>query len=104
MLINEWQEKFLQLVTEGKYNVFPPAMIKALLAEEADYTKWTEMAEKFFSRYEGLTITISGHSGTEKGLTPAALWWDIDLIAEPAPEGLLLENGDPIDSTPITEE
>ena len=36
-----------------------------------------------------------------------ALWWDIDLIAEPAPEGLLMENGDPIngeDSTPITEE
>ena len=104
MLITEWQEKFLQLVTEGKYNVFPPAMIKALLAEEADYTKWTAMAEKFFSRYEGLTITISGHNGTEKGLTPAALWWDIDLIAEPAPGGLLMENGDPIDSTPITEE
>ena len=104
MLINEWQEKFLQLVTEGKYNVFPPAMIKALLAEEADYTKWTEMAEKFFSRYEGLTITISGHNGVEKGLTPSALWWDIDLVAEPAPEGLLLESGDPIDGTPITEE
>ena len=107
MLINEWQEKFLQLVTEGKYNVFPPAMIKALLAEEADYTKWTEMAEKFFSRYEGLTITISGHNGAEKGLTPAALWWDIDLIAEPAPEGLLMETA--IRSTvkitpPITEE
>ena len=107
MLINEWQEKFLQLVTEGKYNVFPPAMIKAWLAEEADYTKWTEMAEKFFSRYEGLTITISGHNGTEKGLTPAALWWDIDLIAEPAPEGLRLKSGDPVngeDSTPSTEE
>ena len=104
MLITEWQEKFLQLVTEGKYNVFPPAMIKALLAEEADYTKWTAMAEKFFSRYEGLTITISGHNGAEKGLTPAAIWWDIDLIAEPAPEGLLMENCDPIDSTPITEE
>ena len=104
MLITEWQEKFLQLVTEGKYNVFPPAMIKALLAEEADYTKWTAMAEKFFSRYEGLTITISGHNGTGKGLTPAAPWWDIDLIAEPAPEGPLMENGDPIDSTPITEE
>ena len=107
MLITEWQEKFLQLVTERKYNVFPPAMIKALLAGEADYTKWTEMAEKFFSRYEGLTITISGHNGVEKGLTPAALWWDIDLIAEPAPEGLLMENGDLIngeDSTPITEE
>ena len=104
MLINEWQEKFLQLVTEGKYNVFPPAMIKALLTEEADYTKWTEMAEKVFSRYEGLTITISGHNGVEKGLTPAALWWDIDLIAEPAPEGLLMGSSDPIDSTPITEE
>ena len=73
MTITEWQEKFLQLVTEGKYNVFPPAMIKALLAEEADYTKWTEMAEKFFSRYEGLTITISGHNGVEKGLTPSPL-------------------------------
>lgn len=107
MLITEWQEKFLQLVTEGKYNVFPPAMIKALLAEEADYTKWTAMAEKFFSRYEGLTITISGHNEAEKRLTPAALWWDIDLIAEPAPEGLLMESSNPINgenSTTITEE
>ena len=80
MLITEWQEKFLQLITEGRYSVFPPAMIKALLAEEADYMKWTEMAEKFFSRYEGLTISVSGHNGAEKGLTPAALWWDIDLV------------------------
>lgn len=65
MTITEWQEKFLQLVTEGKYNVFPPATIKALLAEEADYMKWAEMAEKFFSRYEGLTISVSGHNGAQ---------------------------------------
>ena len=24
MLITEWQEKFLQLITEGRYSVFPP--------------------------------------------------------------------------------
>ena len=107
MLITEWQEKFLQLITEGRYSVFPPAMIKALLAEEADYTKWTEMAEKFFSRYEGLTISISGHNGVEKGLTPAALWWDIDLVADPAIGALSTEAGEPIDGengTQITEE
>ena len=80
MLITVWQEKFLQLITEEGCSVFPSAMVKALLAEEADYMKWTEMAEKFFSRYEGLTISISGNNGAEKGLTPAALWWDIDLV------------------------
>ena len=107
MLINEWQEQFLKLVTEGKYNVFPPAMIKALLAEEADYDKWTDMAEKFFSRYEGLTITISGLHGIDNGQTPAKVWWDLQLIADPAVSSLMTEGGETIDgedSTPITEE
>ena len=97
MLINEWQEQFLKLVTEGKYNVFPPAMIKALLAEEADYDKWTDMAEKFFSRYEGLTITISGLHGIDNGLTPAKVWWDLQLIADPTVGSLMTEGGETID-------
>ena len=107
MLITEWQEQFLKLVTEGKYNVFPPAMIKALLAEEADYDKWTDMAEKFFSRYEGLTITISGLHGVDNGLTPAKVWWDLQLIADSAVGSLMTEGGETIDGedgAPITEE
>ena len=107
MLITEWQEQFLKLVTEGKYIVFPPAMIKALLAEEADYDKWTDMAEKFFSRYEGLTITISGLHGVDNGLTPAKVWWDLQLIADPAVGSLMTEGGETIDGedgAPITEE
>lgn len=105
MLITEWQEKFLRLVTEGKYNVFPPAMIRALLADPESLEAWTAMANEFFAPYEGLTITVSGLGGAYKGLTPASLRLDLSQVV--APEALQMETGEGItgeDGSPITEE
>ena len=79
MLITEWQEKFLQLVTGGKYNVFPPAMIKALLESPADAAEFKQKAYALLAPYESLTVSVSGGAQHDP-LSPRAVYLAIAQI------------------------
>lgn len=92
MLITEWQDKFRAAVLDRQYNIYPPAMVKALLTPETDAATFMQLAAKYFAPYESLTVTSTPYPHIAG---PRELWNDIADIenAPPEPEALLTETG-----------
>lgn len=97
MLITEWQARFIQSV-QGQYNIYPPAMINALMGVETDAAVFKAKAKEFFAPYEAATISSTPGSRVLDPLSPRALWFAIETIVDgtPGPGPITTEDGKPI--------
>ena len=85
----EWQEMFLASVK--RLNIYPPAVINALLERPGDAAEFKQKAYALLTPYESQTVSVSGGAQHDP-LSPRAVYLAIAQIgvgseAEPPPVG-----------------
>lgn len=83
----EWQEMFLASVK--RLNIYPPAVINALLERPGDTVEFKQKAYALLAPYESLTASVSGGAQHDP-LSPRAVYLaiaqiSVDNDAEPPP-------------------
>lgn len=83
----EWQEMFLASVK--RLNIYPPAVINALLERPDDVAEFKQKAYALLAPYESQTVSVSGGAQHDP-LSPRAVYLAIAQIgvgndAEPSP-------------------
>ena len=73
----EWQEMFLASVK--RLNIYPPAMINALLERPEDAVEFKQKAYALLAPYESLTESVSGGAQHDP-LSPRAVYLAIAQI------------------------
>ena len=89
----EWQEMFLASVK--RLNIYPPAVINALLERPGDAAEFKQKAYALLAPYESQTVSVSGGAQHDQ-LSPRAVYLAIAQIgvgndAEPSPADEELE-------------
>ena len=89
----EWQEMFLASVK--RLNIYPPAVINALLESPGNAAEFKQKAYALLAPYESQTVSVSGGAQHDP-LSPRAVYLAIAQIgvgseAEPSPVGEELE-------------
>lgn len=95
MLIPEWQAQFIKSV-QGQYNIYPPAMINALMGVETDAAVFKAKAKKFFAQYESATVSSTPGSQVLDPLSPRALWFALETIVDGPAGPVRTEEGKPV--------
>ena len=73
----EWQEMFLASVK--RLNIYPPAVINALLESPGDAAEFKQKAYALLAPYESLTVSVSGGAQHDP-LSPRAVYLAIAQI------------------------
>ena len=73
----EWQEMFLASVK--RLNIYPPAVINALLERPEDAVEFKQKAYALLAPYESLTVSVSGGAQHDP-LSPRAVYLAIAQI------------------------
>lgn len=73
----EWQEMFLASVK--RLNIYPPAVINALLERPGDAAEFKQKAYALLAPYESLTVSVSGGAQHDP-LSPRAVYLAIAQI------------------------
>ena len=73
----EWQEMFLASVK--RLNIYPPAVINALLERPGDAAEFKQKAYALLAPYESLTVSVSGGAQHDP-LSPRAVYLAISRI------------------------
>ena len=94
----EWQEMFLTSVK--RLNIYPPAVINALLERPDDAAEFKQKAYALLAPYESQTVSVSG-SAQHDPLSPRAVYLaiaQIDVGSEVVPPPVDEELEEPITS------
>ena len=87
----EWQEMFLASVK--RLNIYPPAVINALLERPEDAVEFKQKAYALLAQYESLTVSVSGGAQHDP-LSPRAVYLAIAQIGVGTAEEPQLAEGE----------